>query len=136
MRPSIRARRSVRSVASASAVAARMKALARPALRHRIADELRRLDRRPARGALDAEARDERASPLEEAIGNEALDRYERALERLDAGDREAVVLRIELGMGWAEIAEACGKPSPDAARVAVSRALVRLAREMDHGGR
>lgn len=107
----------------------------RQALRHRITDELRRIGRRPARESLERERADERASPLEQAIGGEALERYERALERLSPAEREAIVLRIELGMSWGEIAAAVGKPSPDAARVAVSRALVALAGEMDHGG-
>jgi len=106
----------------------------RQALRHRIADELRRLERRPARTALDSDRADLGASPLEEAIGREAVESYERALERLDPAEREAIVLRIELGLSWAAVAEALGKPTPDAARVAVSRALLRVAREMDHG--
>jgi RNA polymerase sigma-70 factor (ECF subfamily) len=106
----------------------------RQALRHRIADELRRLERRPARTELDSNRADAGASPLEEAIGREAVESYERALERLDAHEREAIVLRIELGLSWAAVAEAMGKPSPDAARVAVSRALLRVAQEMDHG--
>ena len=104
----------------------------RQALRHRIADELRRLERRPAHVALEQDRAAAGASPLEQAIGREAVESYERALERLDAPEREAIVLRIELGLSWAEIAEALGKPSPDAARVAVNRSLVRLAQEMD----
>ena len=63
--------------------------------------------------------------------GCTALAKYDRALERLDAETREAVIARIEMGCSYAEIAEAMGKPSPDAARMAVSRALVRLAEEM-----
>jgi hypothetical protein len=34
----------------------------------------------------------------------------------------------------FAEIAQDLGKPSPDAARMAVSRALLRLAEEMNRG--
>ena len=34
----------------------------------------------------------------------------------------------------YEELAVMLGKPSPDAARVAVSRALVRLAEAMSHG--
>jgi len=107
----------------------------RQALRHRIADELRRLERRPAKQSLETERAAPEASPLEEAIGREALERYERALERLDPAESQAIVLRIELGLSWAEVADALEKPTPDAARVAVSRAIVRLAREMNHGG-
>jgi DNA-directed RNA polymerase specialized sigma24 family protein len=36
--------------------------------------------------------------------------------------------------MTYAEMAEALGKPTPDAARKAAQRALVRLAEEMDRG--
>lgn len=72
-------------------------------------------------------------SPLERAIGREALDRFDAAMERLRADDREAIIMRIELGFSHAEIAEALGKPSAAAAHMAVSRALVRLAQEMTH---
>jgi RNA polymerase sigma-70 factor (ECF subfamily) len=73
------------------------------------------------------------ASPLEEAIGQEALERYEAALTRLRPDDREAIVARIELGLSYPEIMTALGKPSIPATHMAVSRALVRLAEEMAH---
>ena len=38
----------------------------------------------------------------------------------------------MEMGLSYQEIAEALGKPTPEAARMAVSRALMRLAREME----
>ncbi len=41
------------------------------------------------------------------------------------------MIARIEMGCSYAEIAEAIGKASPDAARMTVSRALVRLAQLM-----
>ena len=44
------------------------------------------------------------------------------------------VIVRIEMGHSYAEVAEALGKPSVAAAHMAVSRALVRLAREMSRG--
>jgi RNA polymerase sigma-70 factor (ECF subfamily) len=107
----------------------------RQALRRRVLDELRRAHRRPAAVELGQDQRDRAASPLERAIGQEALERYERALLRLSEGDREAVLCRVELGLDYGRIAETLGKPSPDAARMAVSRALVRLAREMGDEG-
>ena len=73
-------------------------------------------------------------SPLEAAIGAETLEKYDRALERLDDETREAVIARIELGCSYAEVAELMGKPSADAARMTVSRALVKLAEEMRRG--
>ncbi len=56
---------------------------------------------------------------------------YEQALARLSPEQREAVILRLEFGMGWAEIAAATERASADAARMLVSRALVELAREL-----
>jgi hypothetical protein len=41
------------------------------------------------------------------------------------------IVARVELGLGYAELTELLNKPSLAAARVAVSRALLRLAMEM-----
>ena len=98
---------------------------------NRIRDELRRHGRRGLAETLDENLRAKEDSPLEIAIGNEALERYEAALSRLSAGDREAVIARIELGQTYAEIASALGKPSTEAARMAVNRALARLARLM-----
>jgi RNA polymerase sigma-70 factor (ECF subfamily) len=108
-----------------------LQAYLRQAVANRIRDELRRHARRPAPTALDEERPDPGASPLEEAIGHEALDRYEAALQRLRDADREAIVARIELQGSYQELAAALGKPSPDAARVAVTRALARLVEEM-----
>ena len=65
------------------------------------------------------------------AIGQEALERYEAALARLRPEDREAIIIRVELGCPYAEVAAALGKPSAAAAHMAVSRALIRLAEEM-----
>jgi len=104
----------------------------RQALRNRIVDEVRKAHRRPRAESLAPTRRDAGPSPLEETIGREALERYERALERLGPKDREAIVARIELDLDYEAIGQALDKPSRDAARMAVSRALVRLAREME----
>ena len=108
-----------------------LQAYLRRAVLNRIRDELRRHGRRGLAETLDENLRAKEDSPLEIAIGNEALERYEAALSRLSAGDREAVIARIELGQTYAEIASALGKPSTEAARMAVNRALARLARLM-----
>jgi RNA polymerase sigma-70 factor (ECF subfamily) len=107
----------------------------RQALANRIRDEARRVQRRPR--AVDADAlewRDLGPSPLEEAIGAETLELYEAALARLRPEDREAIVARVDLGTPYAALAELLDKPSEDAARMTVSRALVRLAQEMQRG--
>jgi RNA polymerase sigma-70 factor (ECF subfamily) len=111
-----------------------LQAYLRQAVMNRIRDEVRRVARYPAPGGLDTQDSfvDPTASPLEQAIGIEALERYEAALERLRPEERELIVARVELQQGYQQIAAAHGKASPDAARMAVSRALVRLAEEMD----
>ena len=103
----------------------------RQAILNRIREELRRAKRRPTRSELDSQAEDDARSPLEDAIGQEALDRYERALAQLRPDDRELVVARIELGYTNREIAELLDKPTPNAARMATERAVIRLAKEM-----
>ena len=73
----------------------------------------------------------ERRTPLELAIGRENAERYDAAVAALVPADREAIVGRIELGYDYDELAAALEKPSPGAARIAVRRALVRLATKM-----
>lgn len=107
------------------------RAYLRQSLLNRIRDEARRARRRPAPAELPADAPATGASPLEEAIGHEAVERYEAALLKLREEDREAIVARIEMGCSYEALAEALEKPSADAARMAVSRALVRLAKEI-----
>ncbi len=70
-------------------------------------------------------------SPLERAIGVANTERYEAALERLGRDDREAVIARLELQYSYEELAVALDKPTPAAARAAVTEALERLAHEM-----
>ena len=108
-----------------------LQAYLRQAVLNRIREELRRAKRRPPKSELDPEAEGNARSPLEEAIGQEALERYERALAVLGQEDRELVVARIELGYTNQEIAELLDKPTPNAARMAVERAIIRLAKEM-----
>ena len=114
-----------------------LQAYLRQVLVNRIREELRRAGRRPASESIDDGAMFDGASPLEQAIGQQSLDRYERALLRLRPEDREAIVTRIELGCSYDEVAVALGKPTANAARSAVNRALMRLVQEMrDDGSR
>lgn len=109
-----------------------LQAYLRRAVMNRIRDELRRAARRPTGDFAEEQiGASNDPSPLDHAIGREAVDRYERALARLAPIEREAIVARIELGYSYEQVAEAVGRPSPGAARVALRRALVRLAQEM-----
>jgi RNA polymerase sigma factor (sigma-70 family) len=106
----------------------------RQGILNRMRDEIRRVRRLPESESTAGEIPDGRPSPIEEAIGRESLECYEEALLHLKPDDREVILARLELGLSYQQIAQSLGRPSADAARVAVSRALLRLAREMAHG--
>jgi RNA polymerase sigma factor (sigma-70 family) len=110
-----------------------LQAYLRQALSNRIRDELRRVGARPRRVDLPDTIHSEDASPLEAAIGRELFVRYEAALVTLGEIDREAVIARLELGCSYQEIALLIDKPSPDAARMTVARALRHVAEYMSH---
>lgn len=112
-----------------------LQAYLRQAVMNRIRDEIRHAARMPVVTEIDDNARGREASPLETVIGREAVERYEAALGRLRPEDREAIVARVEMDFSYEEVAQALGKPSAGAARVAISRALVRLAQEMNRAG-
>jgi RNA polymerase sigma factor (sigma-70 family) len=99
-----------------------LQAYLRQAVLNRIREELRRSKRRPARSELDPEAEGNGRSPLEEAIGQEAIERYEQALASLRPEDRELVVARIEMGYTNREIAELFHKHSSASSRTCARR--------------
>ena len=112
-----------------------LQAYLRQAVLNHIRNELRKKARRPDVGEFDGLEIDRGLSPLEEAIGHEAVERYEQALAKLRPEEREAIIGRVEMGYSYEELADALGKPSSEAARKAAKRAMVRLAQEMDHTG-
>jgi RNA polymerase sigma-70 factor (ECF subfamily) len=101
----------------------------REAVKNLIKNELRRAARHPQPVELDPAMPGGSSSPLEQAITTEGVERYERALARLSRSDREVIIGRFELGFTFPELAIALSKPSADAARVAVDRALPKLIR-------
>lgn len=102
-------------------------------VRNRVADAVRRAARRPAGEELPSGSVTLEPSPFEQAVGRETAERYDAALQRLGEADRELIVARVELGLDYSEIAALAGKPSVGSTRVAVSRALLRLAEAMGH---
>ncbi len=111
-----------------------LQAYLRQAVMNRIRDEIRRVARRPAHGELEGNEVDQARSPLEKAVGMEEIERYEDALGRLRPEERESIILRVELGYSYEELARLLGKPTSGAAHKATKRALVRLAEEMARG--
>jgi RNA polymerase sigma-70 factor, ECF subfamily len=109
-----------------------LQAYLRQAIMNHIRDEIRKVNARPTPTELRDSHAAEAPSPLEEAIGKQALERYETALKKLRPADREAIVARLEMQQSYEEVAIALGKPSADAARMAVARAVKALVKAMD----
>jgi RNA polymerase sigma factor (sigma-70 family) len=108
-----------------------LQAYFRLSVMNRIRDLVRQQRRRPEQTELSEGLASGGKSPLELAIGSENLERYDAALQRLKPAEREAIICRMELQYSYEELAIVLNKPSPAAARVAVTRAVKRLVEEL-----
>jgi RNA polymerase sigma-70 factor (ECF subfamily) len=110
-------------------------AYVRQAILNRMRDQVRWARRRF--GSIEASENlvDAAPTPLENAIGAELVERYERAAEQLTEEERLFIHLRIELDLSYDEIAAIMDRPSRDAARMAVQRSLRKLAEIMGDDG-
>ena len=112
-----------------SSRAVALRAYLRRVAENRIRDELRRATRhreaiapaQPVRASDDAAPQWRRLTDDDEWRG------YLDALRRLRPRDRRLIVGRVELGYNYRQLALLERLPSPDAARMALRRALVRL---------
>jgi RNA polymerase sigma-70 factor (ECF subfamily) len=107
----------------------------RTALMNSVRMELRRVQRRGEHLGLDGAGAELDAGLAAPQDPDRLLD-YETALAHLKPLQREAVILRFEFGMDFAEIAAALGRPSAAAAHMLVARALVALAEALGERGR
>jgi RNA polymerase sigma-70 factor (ECF subfamily) len=110
-----------------------LKAYLRQAIANRIVDACREARREPAGVELPEDHPDSTPTPFDQAVGEEVASRYRAGLAALSEDERAAIVGRVELGYSYEQLALALEKPTADAARMAVSRALVRLAASMGH---
>jgi RNA polymerase sigma factor (sigma-70 family) len=108
-----------------------LQAYLREAVRNRIRDELRRVGRQPVREALDEAFSDQGASPFDLAADAELMRRYKSKLNALSDSERLLIVGRIEMAYTYEQLALATGRATPEAARVAVRRAVLKLAQRM-----
>lgn len=108
-----------------------LQAYLRQAVMNRIRDLVRKVRRRPMPVELPEQLTDNGKSPLQEAIGRDHLEAYERAVRALNPADRAAIVARVELQYSYEDLAVALNKPSPAAARMTVTRAMKRLVAQM-----
>ena len=92
-----------------------------------VREELRRNSRRPASVSMIESLPGQHVSHVEQSIGRERLEAYEKALSKLSEVKRNAVIMRIEFGMSFEEIATELERPSANATRMMVSRALDEL---------
>jgi RNA polymerase sigma-70 factor (ECF subfamily) len=112
-----------------------LQAYLRQGVVNRIRDVIRQRRRRPVQTDMPEQLADEETSPLERLIGAEQVARYDAAILRLSASDRAAIVGRFELQYDYEELTLVLDKPSVNATRVAVMRAVRRLVDEIRHGG-
>jgi RNA polymerase sigma factor (sigma-70 family) len=103
----------------------------RQALLNQVRDEIRRHQRRPEHAQIDIELSDPDAPALiERIVGTERVRAYEQALAALPKRQQGLIVMRVEFGMSYPEIAAEVGS-TPDAVRVMVARAIVQLSGEL-----
>jgi RNA polymerase sigma factor (sigma-70 family) len=102
----------------------------REAVWNRIRDEYRSFGRRGPHEELSHALGDGRATPLDQAIAGQLEMRYRRALATLSARDQELVVGHVELDYSHEQLGHMTGR-SRNAARMALQRAISRLARQM-----
>ena len=111
-----------------------LQAYLRQAVDNRIRDEVRRVVRRPievdsAEAAQDIPARG--PSAFDETLDAEYERLYKDALTTLTDDERVLVVGRLELGYSYEQLALVSRRATAQAARVAVRRAVLKVARGM-----
>lgn len=104
-------------------------------LRHVLLNALRNEIRRSAVHAgvaaePDSFVDEDGLTPLEAAVGRERVQRYEAALATLPQRAQELLVMRLEFGFDYDDIADETGM-GRDAVRMAIKRAAASLARAM-----
>jgi RNA polymerase sigma-70 factor (ECF subfamily) len=110
-----------------------LQAYLRQAVVNRIRDEMRRVAARPADAAGDdmPDRLDEEPTPFDRMLDEEQAARYKHALAMLTEGERLLVVGRLEIGYSYEQLALISDRATAEAARLAVRRAVVKLAEAM-----
>lgn len=110
-----------------------LSAYLRQAVRNRLRDEHRRFAVRGPSEPLPEALPDRSPSPLDRLVTHEEQRRYRAALARLGRRDRELIVAHVELECTHEQLACMIGR-TRNAARMALQRAIARLAERMRDG--
>jgi RNA polymerase sigma-70 factor, ECF subfamily len=105
----------------------------RRAICNRIIDVKRKSARQGEWIALPDDCAAQASSPLQRIIDKEDMRRYRAALRRLKPRDRRLILMRVEQQLPFQEIGRQLHLTSPNAARVALVRALNRLVSALEH---
>ena len=113
-----------------------LRAYLRRAVENRVQDELRRAIRRLdlarlAPGEEPPRPFEDAAPQYRQLLHDEMWGRYREGLKRLKVRDRRLIVGRAELGYNYEQLAATERLPSPDAARKALKRVVIRLSAVM-----
>ena len=109
-----------------------LQAFLRRAVANQIVDEIRKARRRVASTAPIESHPDPAPSALVEVIRKEARNQLRGALDKVSDSDRALLEARFGSGYRYAEVAARLRRPNANAARVAVERAVGRLAKIMN----
>lgn len=103
------------------------------AIKNRINDEIRRSVRRPTSelGRHNYRLAASDPSPFETVAEIELQEAYRRVLATLSDDEQALVVGRLELDYNYDQLALISGRATPEAARIAVRRAVRKLAQRM-----
>ena len=99
--------------------------------RNLVIDEKRFVGRVGVGEEIPADVEGPGLSPEEQMVELAKAEVFERALRRLDPGDRLILVYRLQHGYSFRELADKLSKPSADAARMTYNRALTKVRNEM-----
>lgn len=108
-----------------------VQAYLRKSVVNEIRKQIRRRSRQPSQTDLPEGLASANLCPHESAVGREVFARYDAALQTLTPLEQEAVIAWVEMGCSYKEIMLLADKPSVDATRMFVTRALARLAKVM-----
>ena len=113
-----------------------LRAYLRRAVENRVQDEMRRAIRRLdiarlAPGEEPLRPFEDATPQYQQLLQDEMWGRYREGLKRLKSRDRRLIVGRAELGYNYEQLAAIERLPSPDAARKALKRAVIRLSEVM-----